>query len=429
MKPLVLTLVFSLALVFPALATSTEPSVSLRVPALTAYIEPDAEALEVAAPGDFTGWTAAREKVVWYGRLNSTGRLGLAVSLRLPETAASTLRLTVAKMPRGAVGSRTAQTRGGSGAQPITVDFGSVDIPSPGYYRFALEGVSKTGPTFGDPETLLLGGPVAKDAQFNLKTSRGAPSVHLWYPVPRDVQVEWFYNEVTVKADPLWSYYMACGFRRGYFGIQVNSPTERRIIFSVWDSGHEPADRGKVAPEDRVQLVAKGDGVFAGSFGNEGTGGHSHLVYPWKTGRTYRFLVSARPEGASTLYSGYFYFPEQQRWGLIASFRAPQDGGYLNGLYSFNEDFNGANGQKRRLAEFGPQWIKTADGRWTELLSARFTHTSDAYKDRLDRGAGVVDGRFYLSNGGFLAAPSIRYGDVLQRPPSGKPPADIVLPP
>jgi hypothetical protein len=324
--------------------------------------------------------------------------------------------------------SRTAQAKGGDGTQSVTVDFGSMAIRSLGYYRFALEGVSTTGPAFGEPGALLLSGPAVKDAQFNLKTSRGAPSVHLWYPVPRDAQVEWFYNEVTVKADPLWSYYMACGFRRGYFGIQVNSPTERRIIFSVWDSGKEPVDRNKVAPEDRVQPVAKGDGVFAGSFGNEGTGGHSHLVYPWKTGKTYRFLVSARPEGASTLYSGYFYFPEQQRWGLIASFRAPQDGGYLSGLYSFNEDFNGANGQQRRLAEFGPQWIRTADGRWMEMLSARFTHTADAYQDRLDRGAGVVGVRFYLSNGGFLAAPPIRYGDALKRSATGKPPAEIVLP-
>lgn len=30
-------------------------------------------------------------------------------------------------------------------------------------------------------------------------------------------------------------YYMACGWHRGYLGMQVNSPTERRIIFSVRD--------------------------------------------------------------------------------------------------------------------------------------------------------------------------------------------------
>ncbi len=156
--------------------------------------------------------------------------------------------------------------------------------------------------------------------------------------------------------------------------------------------------------------------------------GHSHLVYSWKTGDTYRFLVSATPEGSSTIYSGYFYFPERKRWGLIASFRAPKDGGYLRGLYSFNDDFDRATGQQRRLAEFGNQWIKTADGNWSELLKARFTHTKNGYTDRLDRGAGVVDKRFYLSNGGFIPG-SLKYGEEITRPASDKRPNDIMLPP
>ena len=55
---------------------------------------------------------------------------------------------------------------------------------------------------------------------------------------------------MTGLEDPLWTYYMACGWHRGYFGMQVNSPTERRIIFSVWDSGNEAVDRGKVADDE-----------------------------------------------------------------------------------------------------------------------------------------------------------------------------------
>lgn len=179
--------------------------------------------------------------------------------------------------------------------------------------------------------------------------------------------------------------------------------------------------------EDRVQLLAKGPDVVAESFGNEGTGGHSHLVYPWKTGETYRFLVSAQPDGTATIYTAYFYFQEKQTLGLIAGFRAPKDGGYLRHLNSFNEDFWGANGQQQRLAEFGNQWIKTTDNHWIELTKARFTHTAvGKYKDRLDRGAGVVGDRFYLTNGGFKPE-SIEYNDVLNRPASGHAP-DITLP-
>ena len=76
---------------------------------------------------------------------------------------------------------------------------------------------------------------------------------------------------------PLWTYFEACGWQRGYFGMQVNAPAERRIIFSVWDSGNEGVDRSKVAEQDRVTLVAKGEGVVTGDFGNEGTGGHEPL--------------------------------------------------------------------------------------------------------------------------------------------------------
>jgi hypothetical protein len=414
-------LISALAVVPSASSGDVGTSDTLRIPAANAYCEPEPEALEISESG-IAGWTKPRDRVVWYGHLAAAGRLNLAVALRLPDTTVAKLRISVAHQ------SRTAQVQSASGPQPVMADFGAVEIPGPGDYHFILEGVSKEGKTFGEPEALLLSGPAIKEAHFSLAETRGAPSVHLSYPIPKEAKVAWFYNEVTVKTDPLWSYYCACGFHRGYFGIQVNSPTERRIIFSVWDSGNEPTDRNKVASENRVQLVAKGKDVFADSFGNEGTGGHSHLVYPWKTGHTYRFLVAAQPEGDYTTYSGYFYFPEKQQWGLIASFRAPKDGGYMHGLYSFNEDFNGADGQQKRLAEFGPAWIKTDDGSWAELLTARFSHTSDGYKERLDRSGGVLRDRFYLSNGGFVPQQT-RYGDEFTRAAVGHPPTDIVLPP
>lgn len=419
-----LLLSFALTLSALTLAWGDNAQSPQRVPSYTAYLQPNPEpsGMDVSVADGVTGWTDAKTHVVWYGDFHSGGSLALTISLRLPETDRSTLRLTVAGR------SLTAQVKGG-GTTAATVDFGSVTLPKAGVYKITLEGVSKTGPTFGDVDALLLSGPAAETAHFSQAQTRGAPSVHLWYQVPPATQVSWFYNEVTPQDTPLWSYFMACGFTRGYFGIQVNSPTERRIIFSVWNAGDEPTDPNKVPMDDRVQLIAKGTDVFAGAFGNEGTGGHSHLVYPWKTGHTYRFLVSAQPDGTGTIYSGYFYFPEKKRWDLIASFRAPKDGGYLHGLYSFNEDFNGANGYERRLCEFGPQWVKTPGGQWIELTTAHFTHTKDGVQERLDRAAGVVHGRFFLSNGGFVPTGNIKYGDQFTRPASGSPPSDIALPP
>src|SRR5579862_8349756 len=385
----------------------------ILVPAAIAYAAPDPEGVQISEESGVTDWTDARERVFWVGKINGVGDLNVAVALRLPAGQGSDLQFSWARQASSSPGERLNAPRWiegrqmlhssaqGAGQETITLSFGAIKIGVPGTYRLTLEGLTRTGPTFGDLDALLLSGPAAVGAQFDrIPPQRGAPSVHLTYPTLGGVQAAWFYNEVTVRTEPLWSYYMACGWHRGYFGIQVNSPTERRIIFSVWDSGKEPTDRNKVKAEDRVTLVAKGQGVFADSFGNEGTGGHSHLIYPWKKDRTYRFLVTAVPEGEQTLYTGYFYFPEKRQWGLIASFRAPHDGGFMHGLYSFDEDFSSANGYERRLAEFGRQWIKTPGGQWQELTDARFTHTG---KDiRTDYDAGIVQDRFYLTGGGFL---------------------------
>jgi hypothetical protein len=207
--------------------------------------------------------------------------------------------------------------------------------------------------------------------------------------------------------------------------MQVNGPAERRIIFSVWDSGNEAVDRNKVAAENRTTLLAKGAGVYAGDFGNEGTGGHSHLIYLWKTGEKQRFFVTARPIDANfTIYSGYFFRPDQNQWTLISSWKAPNDGAYLHGLYSFNEDFAGENGYLRRKALFGNQWLLTADGQWHEQTVATFSHDATGRHDRSDRFMGVEEGQFFLSNGGFIPGYT-KFGEKFSRPATGQPPTDI----
>src|SRR5690606_28510154 len=140
--------------------------------------------------------------------------------------------------------------------------------------------VEKQGKVYADVQGVTLEGPAIKDIQFNPKSWRRSASVHLNYPVAKDTPVEWFYGELKVPQgeDKIGTYFMSCGWHRGYFGMQVNGPDERRIIFSVWDAGKEPDDRAKVRYEDQVTLLAKGDSVIAHGFGGEGTGGHSHWV-------------------------------------------------------------------------------------------------------------------------------------------------------
>lgn len=209
--------------------------------------------------------------------------------------------------------------------------------------------------------------------------------------------------------------------------MQVNSPTERRIIFSVWDSGNEAQDRKKVGDENRVKLMGKGEGVCTGDFGNEGTGGHSHLKTMWKTGEKQRFVVTAKPIDTATVFSGYWFQPEQQKWMLISSWKAPKEGGWMRGVHSFSENFGGSNGHLLRKSRYGNQWIRTPDGRWTELTAAKFSHDPTGRTDRFDRFMGVENGAFFLSHGGFLDG-FAKYGEAFTRPANGQPPSDLILP-
>jgi len=410
----------------------------LAVPAFTAYFRPDPdEGPRREKEGTLTHWKPAT-KLEWFGRIQTPGELALALQLagKAPEDVS--LRLRVSSQADASLGGGF-DLAVAKGAHEFALPFGSLPIAKAGYYRIALE---STGPAEGalpDLRALVLSGPAAAGAHFSNGERRNAASVHLGYPVRKEAQdeIEWFYLELEPRTEPLHTYYEATGFDRGYFGMQVNGPEERRIIFSVWDAGNEAVDRKQVADEDRVQLVGKGDAVVASDFGNEGTGGHSHLVHPWKLGARFRFLLHAQPGtgdlAATTTYTAWFWFAEHKQWGLIASFRAPRDGHYLHGLYSFNENFGGSNGDERRVCGFGNGWVRTHAGAWIALNEARFTHDGHGKEQRLDRSAGVIDGRFYLANGGFVddTTPGAvtHAGDVLKLEKSaGEHPLDAELP-
>lgn len=409
------TFLLTLCLCTPAAAQS------ITVPGHTAYLSPDQGGARVVADKGVMRWHDAGTKILWYGQFNKTGDLRVSLSLSPASNGRWPLQIRVAEQPRDA-------SVNGQQGERQTVDFGSFTITKPGYHCLELSCLNEGKQPALDVESLIVSGTAAQDAHFNLKPRRNAASVHLAYPIERTAQVSAFYCEMTGLEDPIWSYYMACGWHRGYFGMQVNSPSERRIIFSVWDSGGEAVDRNKVDDENRVKLVAKGDGVYSGSFGNEGTGGHSHLKFSWKTGERQRFLVTADPVDENhTVYAGYYFRRDLGEWMLISSWKAPKEGKYMRGLYSFSENFVGRNGHVVRRALYGNQWIRTADGRWRELTRVTFSHDATGKSDRRDRFMGLEDGQFFLSHGGFLDGYT-KYGTPFDRPPTGRSPADMKLP-
>lgn len=181
------------------------------------------------------------------------------------------------------------------------VYIGTIKDCEAGYVQVDFKGKELKGSVYAQASALYVSGEVAKDMSyvddFSYYWGRRGPSVHMSYTIPSELTAEWFYNEVTVPEgqDPTGSYFMANGFSEGYFGIQVNSPTERRVLFSVW-SPYKTDNPNEIPEEHKIILVKKGEGVRTGEFGNEGSGGQSYLRYNWKAGNTYRFLTHIRPD-------------------------------------------------------------------------------------------------------------------------------------
>lgn len=291
-------------------------------------------------------------------------------------------------------------------------------LATAGNYQIATYNIKDTGYqtlilTGPEVESVTLRGAATRDASFVPNNEgnffywgRRGPSVHLNYPLPEGTHAEWFYNEVFVPTgqDIIGSYFMANGFGQGYFGMQVNSPSERHILFSVW-SPFSTDDPKKIPDNQKIVLVAKGPGVHAGEFGNEGSGGQSYLNYPWKAGKTYRFLLHAQPmEHQVTEFTAWFFAPEEGKWRLIASFRRPQTHTWLTGLHSFLENFEPANGDVTRYALYDHQWVRTEEGKWIPLRRALFTGDNTARKGyRMDYAGGIRANSFFLQNCGFFS--------------------------
>ena len=184
-------------------------------------------------------------------------------------------------------------------------------------------------------------------------------SVHLGYPTENGKS---FYNEITIKTSAPGTYFMVCGWDKGYFGLQELANGKKLLIFSVWDS--EQNDPTAVKDESRTKLVYKDEQVRIGRFGGEGTGGQSFFDYDWKVGATYRLMVTAKVSRHRTEYSGYFFVPESLAWKHLVTFSTVTGGKPLSGYYAFIEDFqrNRISATQAREAHFANGWVKTDEG-------------------------------------------------------------------
>lgn len=316
-----------------------------------------------------------------------------------------------------------------SGKEMSAHEMGRVTIKQAGYVRFDLRGVKRDGELFAELQSLRISSEtpelqldfVRNNDSNMFYWGRRGPSVHLSYQTPPDRRIRFAYSEITVPEghDPIGSYFMANGFGEGYFGMQVNSPTERRVLFSVWSPFQ--TDNPKDIPEDqRIKLLTKGADVRTGEFGNEGSGGQSYLIFPWIAGKTYRFLTEVKPDDSgNTVYTSWFGDKAEGTWRLIASFQRPKTSTDLTRFHSFLENFNPVTGHIVRSANWENVWVRDVAGDWHECLSARFSvDNTGRNRHRLDY-TGGSDGRsFFLRNCGFFSETGSP-GDVFTRESSG----------
>ena len=388
---------------------------SVAAPATTATVELAGNAFitsgnagAVINERGLAGWSNPDAVASTYFRVAEAGPVQVALDASLADGGNSTIRVKINGTPFDVKL---------AGKERKTYAVGTVNVPAAGYVKVDMQGLKRVKGTFGDVAALKVTSNTAltyANDPANYYWSRRGPSVHMGYTVPANT--EYFYNEMTIPQgqDAIGSYFMANGFGQGYMGIQVKSPSERWILFSVWD-----ADNGA-----RTTLVSKGAGVVDNAFGGEGTGGQTYLSYNWAAGTTYRFITRARPDGnGGSDYSAWFFAPETGKWRYIATWKRPAISTYLTGVHSFLENFIDTKGYTERRVQFGNQWARNVSGTWTEVTAGRFTGDATATNaQRMDYAGGLENGKFYLHNGGFFAN-YVQTSQNFTRPPTGQAPA------
>ena len=194
---------------------------------------------------------------------------------------------------------------------------------------------------------------------------------------------------------------MACGWGKGYFGIQeLGERQEARHLLRLGPGrGDDPK---KVADEKRVEDAAQGRRrcASAGSAARGPAGSRSSTT----TGRSARRTGSSSPRSPTATTAPRTPATSRAREEGVEAPRHVLDDhrsgeAAATGYYSFVEDFrrNKVSTTKARRATFGNGWVKPAKGEWVAADKARFTADANPV---LNIDAGADGERFFLATGG-----------------------------
>jgi hypothetical protein len=133
-----------------------------------------------------TKWSTDADVISVYVRPELTGIMDIALNLRVPE---GTTSLAVI------VGNITL-SQNVTGGNWDNVDFGKVNIKTPGYVQIKIQGLSKSGSVYADISDVVLSGPAVLKGAAYVKDNKGnyfywghrGPSVHLNYTLPDEAK-------------------------------------------------------------------------------------------------------------------------------------------------------------------------------------------------------------------------------------------------
>lgn len=212
-----------------------------------------------------------------------------------------------------------------------------------------------------------------------------ASAQHLWWDLQGQRNGTCLYGEITVLATHPAIYYCGANWHPGepaggYCGIQDNSSEERRTIFSIWDT----------SPQLHPKVMEADSATIFGRFGGEGEGGHTHMIWPWKTNETFQFFVRKQPGSDTNATDARYYVFDRAagKWRHSATISSPNGGKRSvatlgGGMNSFLENFLGRDRELPKLALYrlwlGPSvdkmkclTIAHGDGTWGQLHGAYF---------------------------------------------------------
>ncbi len=187
---------------------------------------------------------------------------------------------------------------------------------------------------------------------FIFLPAANCPAQHLWWDKEGQDSATCLYGEITVLATHPNIYYCGANWwpgeaAGGYCGIQHNGPKERRTIFSIWDT----------APKLHPAVTEADPRTSSGRFGGEGEGAHTHMLWDWQEGETFRFFVRKLPgKKADTTDTRYYIYDARRKaWLHSATINSPNRGKRSvatlgGGLNSFLENFAGTDKAVPKLA-------------------------------------------------------------------------------